>query len=50
MSTPRPVDFAALAAAYGWEYRLAATRADLDDALSASTLQVLIEVPLDRTG
>ncbi|MEO8527912.1 MAG: 2-succinyl-5-enolpyruvyl-6-hydroxy-3-cyclohexene-1-carboxylic-acid synthase [Pseudolysinimonas sp.] len=49
MSTPRPVDFSALAAAYGWEYRLAATRADLDDALSASTFRVLIEVPLPRS-
>ena len=46
--TPHAVDFAALAAAYGWEYRLAATRADLDDALSAAGSRVLIEVPLDR--
>jgi 2-succinyl-5-enolpyruvyl-6-hydroxy-3-cyclohexene-1-carboxylate synthase len=46
--TPHVVDFAALAAAYGWEYRRAATRAELDDALSASGDRVLIEVPLHR--
>ena len=46
--TPHSVDFAALAAAYGWEYRRAATRADLDDALSASGVRVLIDVPLSR--
>ena len=46
--TPHAVDFAALAAAYGWEYRRAATRADLDDALWASGARVLIEVPLAR--
>jgi 2-succinyl-5-enolpyruvyl-6-hydroxy-3-cyclohexene-1-carboxylate synthase len=46
--TPQAVDLAALAAAYGWEYRRAATRAELDDALSASGDRVLIEVPLAR--
>ena len=46
--TPQAVDFAALAAAYGWEHRLAATRSELDDALSASGPRVLIEVPLAR--
>jgi 2-succinyl-5-enolpyruvyl-6-hydroxy-3-cyclohexene-1-carboxylate synthase len=46
--TPQAVDLAALAAAYGWEYRRAATRAELDDALSASGERVLIEVPLAR--
>jgi len=46
--TPHAVDLAALAAAYGWEYRRAATRAELDDALSASGNRVLIEVPLIR--
>ncbi len=46
--TPHTVDLAALAAAYGWEHRRAATRADLDDALSASGARVLIEVPLAR--
>lgn len=46
--TPQSVDLAALAAAYGWTHRLAATRADLEDALSASTPRALIEVPLPR--
>jgi 2-succinyl-5-enolpyruvyl-6-hydroxy-3-cyclohexene-1-carboxylate synthase len=46
--TPQQVDFAALAAAYGWEYRRAVTRADLDDALSGSGGRVLIEIPLGR--
>lgn len=46
--TPQAVDFAALAAAYGWEHRRATTRSELDDALSASGLRVLIEVPLAR--
>src|SRR5690606_3437302 len=46
--TPQRVDLAALATAYGWEHRFAATRAELDDALSASGRRVLIEVPLPR--
>lgn len=46
--TPHTVDLSALAAAYGWEYRRAATRAALDDALSASGDRVLIDVPLSR--
>jgi 2-succinyl-5-enolpyruvyl-6-hydroxy-3-cyclohexene-1-carboxylate synthase len=46
--TPHAVDLAALAAAYGWQHRRAATRAELDDALSASGDRVLIEVPLAR--
>ncbi len=46
--TPHAVDFAALAAAYGWEYRRAATRSELEDALSAIGDRVLIEVPLAR--
>ncbi|WP_395639803.1 2-succinyl-5-enolpyruvyl-6-hydroxy-3-cyclohexene-1-carboxylic-acid synthase [Pseudolysinimonas sp.] len=46
--TPQSVDLAALAAAYGWEHRLAATRSQLDDALSGSGSRVLIEVPLPR--
>jgi 2-succinyl-5-enolpyruvyl-6-hydroxy-3-cyclohexene-1-carboxylate synthase len=46
--TPQAVGFEALAAAYGWEYRRAATRAELDDALTASGDRVLIEVPLAR--
>jgi 2-succinyl-5-enolpyruvyl-6-hydroxy-3-cyclohexene-1-carboxylate synthase len=46
--TPQAVDFAALAAAYGWEHKLASTRSELDDALSAAGSRVLIEVPLAR--
>lgn len=46
--TPQAVDIPALAAAYGWEHRRAATRAELDDALTASGDRVLIEVPLPR--
>ena len=41
-------DIPALAAAYGSEHRRAATRAELDDALTASGDRVLIEVPLPR--
>ncbi|GAA4181803.1 2-succinyl-5-enolpyruvyl-6-hydroxy-3-cyclohexene-1-carboxylic-acid synthase [Gryllotalpicola koreensis] len=45
--TPRDVDLAALAQAYGWQYRRAATRGELDQALSAVTPEpTLIEVPL----
>jgi len=45
--TPRDVDLAALAQAYGWEHRCAATRGELDQALSAVTPEpTLIEVPL----
>lgn len=46
--TPQAVDLASLAAAYGWEYRRAATRSELEDALTASGTRVLIEVPLTR--
>nr|WP_298227925.1 2-succinyl-5-enolpyruvyl-6-hydroxy-3-cyclohexene-1-carboxylic-acid synthase [Gryllotalpicola sp.] len=47
MTTPREVDLAALARAYGWTYRRAATRGELDQALSAlSAPATLIEVPL----
>lgn len=47
--TPHDVDFAALAAAYGWEYRLAENAGALDQALTASSDRpVLIEVPLQR--
>jgi len=46
--TPQSVDLAALAAAYGWQYQRAGTRAELDDALTASGDRVLIEVPLAR--
>jgi len=45
--TPRDVDLEALARAYGWEYRRASTRGELDQALSAvSPEPTLIEVPL----
>ena len=46
--TPQSVDLAALAAAYGWEYRLVSNRGELDPALTPSAAQVLIEVPLAR--
>jgi 2-succinyl-5-enolpyruvyl-6-hydroxy-3-cyclohexene-1-carboxylate synthase len=48
MLTPQHVDLAALAAAYGWEYRRVSNRGDLDPALTPSDGQVLIEVPLAR--
>jgi 2-succinyl-5-enolpyruvyl-6-hydroxy-3-cyclohexene-1-carboxylate synthase len=46
--TPQTVDLAALASAYGWEYRLVANRGELDPALTPSADRVLIEVPLAR--
>ena len=46
--TPQSVDFRSLAAAYGWEYRLATTRGELDVALAASDTPTLVEVPLSR--
>ena len=47
--TPPSVDFAPLAAAYGWEYVRAETRSDLDVALTAAISgPQLIEVPLER--
>ena len=46
--TPQSVDFAALAAAYGWDYRRATNRGELDEALSATGGATLIEVPLPR--
>lgn len=47
--TPHDVDFAALANAYGWDYRRAETVGALDQALTqASERPVLIEVPLER--
>jgi 2-succinyl-5-enolpyruvyl-6-hydroxy-3-cyclohexene-1-carboxylate synthase len=48
MLTPQKVDFSALAAAYGWEYRRVAHRGELDPALTPSDGRVLIEVPLER--
>ncbi len=47
LRTPRPVDLAALAAAYGWTHRRIASRGDLDRALTAPDPgQSLLEVPL----
>ena len=46
--TPQTVDLAALASAYGWEYRRVATRGELDPALTPTPGRVLIEVPLPR--
>ena len=47
--TPRSVDLQALAAAYGWEYEVAATRADLERALTgAPTGPAILKVPLVR--
>lgn len=48
MLTPQRVDLAALAAAYGWEYRLVTSRGELDPALSPRDERVLVEVPLER--
>jgi len=48
MLTPQRVDLAALAAAYGWEYRLVSNRGELDPALSPRDERVLVEVPLER--
>ncbi|HEU0205929.1 MAG TPA: 2-succinyl-5-enolpyruvyl-6-hydroxy-3-cyclohexene-1-carboxylic-acid synthase [Pseudolysinimonas sp.] len=46
--TPQSVDFEALAAACGWQYRRVTTRGELDPALTPTPGQVLIEVPLPR--
>ncbi|TFB87299.1 2-succinyl-5-enolpyruvyl-6-hydroxy-3-cyclohexene-1-carboxylic-acid synthase [Cryobacterium algoricola] len=47
--TPQSVDLSALAAAYGWEYGRAATRSELERALTAPPLgPSLLEVPLTR--
>ena len=48
MYTPQSVDFAALAAAYGWDYRLASNRGELDGALAPCARPTLVEVPLPR--
>lgn len=48
MMTPHDVDLARLAAAYGWEHVRAATRSELDAALTGSLGPVVIEVPLAR--
>jgi 2-succinyl-5-enolpyruvyl-6-hydroxy-3-cyclohexene-1-carboxylate synthase len=46
--TPQAVDLAALASAYGWEYRRVETRGELDPALTPTAGRVLIDVPLAR--
>ncbi|GIT81411.1 2-succinyl-5-enolpyruvyl-6-hydroxy-3-cyclohexene- 1-carboxylate synthase [Leifsonia sp. LS1] len=47
--TPHEVDIAALARAYGWAYRAARTKGELDQALSAPPAGVsIVEVPLSR--
>lgn len=47
--TPQHVGLEALATAYGWQYRRATTRVELDQAFTAPvTGPVLIEVPLPR--
>lgn len=47
--TPQHVELEALATAYGWAYRRATTRAELDQAFTAPVSgPVLIEVPLPR--
>lgn len=48
--TPQHVKLEALATAYGWQYRRATTRVELDQAFTAPvTGPVLIEVPLPRS-
>ncbi|MFE5670013.1 2-succinyl-5-enolpyruvyl-6-hydroxy-3-cyclohexene-1-carboxylic-acid synthase [Agromyces sp. NPDC056523] len=47
--TPQQVDLSGLAGAYGWEYRRATTRGELDEALGTSvTRPTILEVPLAR--
>ncbi len=46
--TPHQVTFSALAEAYGWEYRFAPNRGELDEALSLTSGRTIIEVPLAR--
>jgi len=46
--TPQQVDLSHLAAAYGWTYTKATTRAELDEALTPTEGTTLIEVPLPR--
>lgn len=47
LTTPRPADLAALAAAYGWSYRRVTTRGELDAALvTPAPGPELVEVPL----
>ncbi len=46
--TPQVVSIAKLAEAYGWDYVRVDTRGALDQALTASTGPVIVEVPLPR--
>ena len=46
--TPQHAPIEALAAAYGWEYRRADNRGELDQALTASSGPTIVEVPLPR--
>jgi 2-succinyl-5-enolpyruvyl-6-hydroxy-3-cyclohexene-1-carboxylate synthase len=46
--TQHTADLSAIAAAYGWRYLLVSNRSELDQALTASDGQVLIEIPLPR--
>ena len=46
--TPQSVDFRALAEAYGWDYRLAGNRGELDESLAPCERPTLVEVPLSR--
>ena len=47
LNVAKPASSAALAAAGGWAYRRATTRAELDDALTAPEPLLLVEVPLE---
>ena len=46
--TPHEVDLAALAEAYGWEYRLVENRGQLDEKLTPGERPTIVEVPLPR--
>ena len=46
--TPQNVRMRALADAYGWNYRLASNRGELDEALAPVVAPTLVEVPLPR--
>jgi 2-succinyl-5-enolpyruvyl-6-hydroxy-3-cyclohexene-1-carboxylate synthase len=46
--TPQQVSLEQLAAAYGWAYKKATTRGELDEALTPTEGTTLIEVPLPR--
>jgi 2-succinyl-5-enolpyruvyl-6-hydroxy-3-cyclohexene-1-carboxylate synthase len=48
MLTPQQVALEPLAAAYGWDYRRATTRSELEQALTGGGTHTIIEVPLPR--